>query len=318
MKKSSEKAYIKDLERLDFSKLDNSISEMKDISYMNDNSIEHKLDIYYKNDKKLKPIIVDIHGGGFISSYKEMDSLFANYLAQEGFVVFNLNYRLAYPKYSVFEQIEDIARAVKWIVLNAEEYKGNINEMYIVGHSAGGVLAIAEALLCNDEQMRNDYNIEDRNYNYKGIILDCGAMHFYQKNIAYWGMRNMVFPKGYKKMKKYHYLIFENNNKMCSLPKTVILTNENDELRKMSYYIKQVLDDKKVNNKLYDIGFDGHMGIIFKPYTEDNKKMIREIIKYLQIPLQRHANSANGGMVNCGSVETIDDLVMKSLEKRRV
>ncbi len=45
-----------------------------------------------------------IHGGGFISGYKEMNSLFANYLAQRGFVVFNINYRLAYPTINVFDQ----------------------------------------------------------------------------------------------------------------------------------------------------------------------------------------------------------------------
>ncbi len=61
--------------------------------------------------------------------------------------------------------------------------------------------------------MRDDFNLDERNYTYNGIFLDCGgAMHFYINNIAYWGgMRNMVFPKGYKKMAKYHYLIFENN-----------------------------------------------------------------------------------------------------------
>ena len=76
MKKSSEKAYIRDLERLDLSRKDQKISEIKDISYIDDDLSEHKLDICYKNDKKTKPVIIDIHGGGFISSYKEMDIAF--------------------------------------------------------------------------------------------------------------------------------------------------------------------------------------------------------------------------------------------------
>ena len=267
MKKSGEKSYIRDLERLDLTRNDKKISEIKDISYIDDNSREHKLDIYYMNDKKTKPIIIDIHGGGFISSYKEMDSLFSNYLAQRGYIVFNVNYRLAYPKFNVFDQIDDISNAVKWIIENASKYEGNINDMYIIGHSAGGVLAVAEALLCEDEQMRKDYNVEDRKYNYNGIILDCGALHFYERNIAYWGMRNMVFPKGYNKMDKYQYLIFEKNKSISTLPKAVILTNEKDELRKMSYYFKDILDNRNVENLLIDSGSDGHMGIIYTPYS---------------------------------------------------
>lgn len=283
MKKSGEKSYIRDLERLDLTRKDKKISEIKDISYIDDDSREHKLDIYYMNDKKTKPIIIDIHGGGFISSYKEMDSLFSNYLAQRGYIVFNVNYRLAYPKFNVFDQIDDISNAVKWIIENASKYEGNINDMYIIGHSAGGVLAVAEALLCEDEQMRKDYNVEDRKYNYNGIILDCGALHFYERNIAYWGMRNMVFPKGYNKMDKYQYLIFEKNKSISTLPKTVILTNEKDELGKMSYYFKDILDNRNVENLLIDSGSDGHMGIIYTPYSENNQSIINQIDGYYKV-----------------------------------
>ncbi len=285
MKKIGESAYLKDLERIDLSKLDHDIKSVKDISYVDDNSIEHKLDVHYLSNQKLKPILVDIHGGGFISGYKEMNSLFANYLAQRGFVVFNLNYRLAYPTINVFDQIEDISNAVKWIVSNAGKFEANIDEMYIAGHSAGGVLAVAESLLCHDKQMRDDFDIDERDYKYSGIILDCGVMHFYRKNIAYWGMRNMIFPKGYRKMDQYQYLVFENNRQLSTLPKTVLLTNEKDNLRDMTHYFKRVLDGHQVDHKLFDVGTDGHMGIIYKPYTEENQRIIDDVQEYFGIGL---------------------------------
>lgn len=285
MKMIGERAYLKDLERIDLSKLDHDIKSVKDISYVDDNSIEHKLDVHYLSNQKLKPILIDIHGGGFISGYKEMNSLFANYLAQRGFVVFNLNYRLAYPTINVFDQIEDISNAVKWIVSNAGKFEANIDDMYIAGHSAGGVLAVAESLLCHDKQMRDDFDIDERDYKYSGIILDCGVMHFYRKNIAYWGMRNMIFPKGYRKMDQYQYLVFENNRQLSTLPKTVLLTNEKDNLRDMTHYFKRVLDGHQVDHKLFDVGTDGHMGIIYKPYTEENQRIIDDVQEYFGIGL---------------------------------
>lgn len=285
MKKIGESAYLKDLERIDLSKLDHDIKSVKDISYVDDNSIEQKLDVHYLSNQKLKPILIDIHGGGFISGYKEMNSLFANYLAQRGFVVFNLNYRLAYPTINVFDQIEDISNAVKWIVSNAGKFEANIDDMYIAGHSAGGVLAVAESLLCHDKQMRDDFDIDERDYKYSGIILDCGVMHFYRKNIAYWGMRNMIFPKGYRKMDQYQYLVFENNRQLSTLPKTVLLTNEKDNLRDMTHYFKRVLDGHQVDHKLFDVGTDGHMGIIYKPYTEENQRIIDDVQEYFGIGL---------------------------------
>ena len=202
-------------------------------------------------------------------------------MAQNGFVVFNLNYRLAYPEYTVFDQIEDIDSAVNWILANAEKYGGDANSMYIAGHSSAGVLAVTEAMLCNNTDMLRDYNLKERHYNYKGIILDCGLMHFYKRSIAYTGMRNMVFPKNYSKNEKYKYLIFENREEIKNLPKTVLITNKKDALKNMTYWFKKVLEHYGIPHLLIDDGKDGHMGIIYKPYSEDNLKKIEEIKHFL-------------------------------------
>lgn len=281
MKKSGEKSFLKDLEKIDRTKLDESICEDLDISYTDKSSNEQKLDVYYSKIKIKKPILIDIHGGGFISNDKEINHLFGNYMAQNGFVVFNLNYRLAYPEYTVFDQIEDIDSAVNWILANAEKYGGDANSMYIAGHSSAGVLAVTEAMLCNNTDMLRDYNLKERHYNYKGIILDCGLMHFYKRSIAYTGMRNMVFPKNYSKNEKYKYLIFENREEIKNLPKTVLITNKKDALKNMTYWFKKVLEHYGVPHLLIDDGKDGHMGIIYKPYSEDNLKKIEEIKHFL-------------------------------------
>ncbi len=283
MKKNGEKAFYNDLKRIDFSKLSNNIKEVKDTNYINNNdNKEQTLDIYYKETSELKPIFIDIRGGGFISNDKETNHLFGNYIAQRGFLVFNLNYRLAYPTNTVFDQIVDIDNAINWIVNNAAKYNGNVNEMYIAGHSSAGVLAVAEALICKSEMMRKVYNLEQRSFDFKGVLIDCGLMNFYKQSIAYWGMRKMIFPKKYSNDERYQRLVFENNDELYKLPKTVLITNEKDELKDMTYYFKKLLDKEKVENKLIDSGEDGHMGIIFKPYTEENQIIIDKITDYLK------------------------------------
>ena len=282
MKKNGEKSYYNDIKRIDYSKFSKDIKEKLNINYNRDDNIEHSLDIYYRDNDEIKPILIDIHGGGFISNDKELNHLFGNYMAQKGYVVFNINYRLAYPNYNVFDQIIDVDNALKWIIKNAKNYNGNIDEMYIAGHSSAGVLAVVEALLCKSDRLLKDYNLDKRNYEYKGIILDCGLMNFYKSSIAYWGMRRMIFPNNYKKDIRYQDIIFENNEEICKLPKTILLTNSQDELKDMTYYFEDLLNKVKVENKLIDSGADGHMGIIFKPYTEDNLKIMDEIIRYFK------------------------------------
>ena len=281
MKDSGNKAYVRDLERLDRTAMSDDINIISDVNYIADDDREHALDIYLRNDGIAKPILIDIHGGGFISHDKKIDSVFANVMAQNGFVVFELNYRLAYPEYSVFDQIEDIDKAARWIYKNASIYEGDLENMYLAGHSSGGVNAVAEALLSISPDMLSEYGFEKRNYKYKGLLLDCGLMHFYKNSVAYNGMRGMVFPRGYKKDLRYRHLVFEENSEISYLPKTAVITNESDELKDMSYYFDGLLKSRNVEHKLFDIGSKGHMGVIFEPKA-GGMRLISEVSDYLR------------------------------------
>ena len=282
MKNSGGKAYVRDIERLDQSAISEEITMISNVNYIPGDSMEHTLDIYFRNDGVKKPILIDIHGGGFISHDKKVDSVFANVMAQNGFVVFSLNYRLAYPEYNVFDQIDDIDKATRWVVKHASSYDGENKRMYVVGHSSGGVNAVAEVLLSLSSEMLSDYGFEKRDYTYRGLIIDCGLMHFYKNSIAYNGMRRMVFPKSYKNDRRYEYLLFDRNDDVNRLPKTVIITNESDQLKDMSYYFNELLDKRYVEHVLLEKGSKGHMGVIFDP-KKDGMILINEIYDYLGI-----------------------------------
>ena len=275
MKKSGDIALKTDVGKLDLSRLPEDVTEIKDISYADDNDPGHKLDIFVRMDGSKKPILIDIHGGGFISEDKAMNRLFGVYMAKLGFVVFELNVRLAYPEWTVFDQIEDIDKGVRFAIERAGKYEGDTDQLYIAGHSSGGVLAFTECMLSSSPEMLAEFGLKERNYKYKGLITDCGLMHFYKSSIAYWGMRKMIFPKRYKEDKRYRYLTAENNEYIQKLPKAALLTNSKDVLKKMTYYFDGVLSQKSVEHRLFEYGKDGHTGIIFKPYTDENQAVLK-------------------------------------------
>ena len=281
MKKSGDIALKTDVGKLDLSRLPEEVTEIKDVSYVDDNEPGHKLDIFVRMDGTKKPVLIDIHGGGFISEDKAMNRLFGNYMAKLGFVVFELNVRLAYPEWTVFDQIEDIDKGVRFALRCASEYEGDTDQLYIAGHSSGGVLAFAECMLSSSTEMLADFGLKERSYKYKGLITDCGLMHFYKSSIAYWGMRKMIFPKHYKEDKRYKYLTAENNEFIQKLPKAALLTNSKDVLKKMTYYFDGVLKQKGVEHRLFEYGKDGHTGIIFKPYTDENQAVLKSVREYL-------------------------------------
>lgn len=81
------------------------ITQLCDIPYVEDGKREHLLDIYYPEGTKGKlPVIVDVHGGGWLYGYKEINKYYCLKLAEKGFLVASINYRLA-VNCSIKEQI---------------------------------------------------------------------------------------------------------------------------------------------------------------------------------------------------------------------
>ncbi|KAK2808716.1 hypothetical protein FQN50_004387 [Emmonsiellopsis sp. PD_5] len=93
--------------------------------------------------KSLRPLHIDIHGGGFIGGIPELDNEFCGKLVEEtGAIVISLSYRLA-PRHPFPAAHEDVEDAADYIVKNAERLWGaNPNLLTISGFSAGGNLAL--------------------------------------------------------------------------------------------------------------------------------------------------------------------------------
>jgi acetyl esterase/lipase len=203
-------------------------------------------------------------------------------MAKQGFLVFNLNYRHAVSGVKIPDQIRDIAEATEHIWHNLSDYGGDGNAVYLCGHSAGAVLAVMEALISDSERLRTVFGIlQTKNRRYQGLVLDCGMMTFYKISIPYWGMRSMILKKGYAKSEEYQNMIWANIPEFQNLPRAFLVSNKNDELRKMTFEFKKLLDIKQVENKLNFNGEDGHMGIIYNPESEKNSEIITELISWL-------------------------------------
>jgi len=141
----------------------------KNIPYGPVEGAANLLDIYRpKKQYDLMPIVIYIHGGGFTMCSKDTHRSVALAYAGQGYLVFNLNYRLA-PKNRFPCALDDVCRAYEWIVQNAHQYGGNINKIVIAGESAGANLSLALTLA---SCYQTDNDIVRRVWN-TGIVPKC-------------------------------------------------------------------------------------------------------------------------------------------------
>lgn len=147
-----------------------NIEIFKDIKYGNGRKY-NLLDIYYpKGTKNPLPVIVSVHGGGFVYGYKEAYFHYCLFLASQGFVVVNFNYHLA-PEKKFPTQLEDINKVFVWMKENKDKYYMDLNNIFVVGDSAGGQLASHYLTIYSNPKFARLFNFE---VPHEVVIRACG------------------------------------------------------------------------------------------------------------------------------------------------
>ncbi|MEZ4389520.1 MAG: alpha/beta hydrolase [Polyangiales bacterium] len=90
----------------------------------------------------LLPVVLYVHGGGFRILSKETHWVMALAFARRGYVVFNIDYRLA-PTHPFPAALEDAAEAYAWVCAHAGRYGGDPQRLVLAGESAGANLVTA-------------------------------------------------------------------------------------------------------------------------------------------------------------------------------
>ncbi len=137
----------------------------------------HLLDVYRpKNAKDNKlPLIISVHGGGWVYGDKERYRYYTMLLSQHGFAVVNFTYRLA-PDFKFPAPLEDLNRIAGWVLENAGKYGFDTDNIFAVGDSAGAqILGSYAAILTNPEFAGNFCFKVPENFRLKAVGLNCGV-----------------------------------------------------------------------------------------------------------------------------------------------
>ena len=153
------------------------------------------LDVYRPRGKAGKlPVIVNIHGGGYVYGSTKQYQFYCMGLAQRGFAVVSFNYHLA-PKYKFPTPVRDTNLVMEWICRKAEIYGFDTDNVVIVGDSAGAQLASQYAVICTDPDYAKIMEITPPEFTLRAVGLNCGEIPGNKLMIDYFTKEPSVYGK---------------------------------------------------------------------------------------------------------------------------
>lgn len=122
-----------------------SSKKIKDVSYLQTTvsgvSDSPRMNIFVPRNPKAaqNPVLIFVHGGNWNSGRKGTYDLLGRNFAKKGVVTIIPDYTLS-PDADYDAMTKQIAAVIQWAKDSVSKYKGNPNEIFITGHSAGGHL----------------------------------------------------------------------------------------------------------------------------------------------------------------------------------
>ena len=124
---------------------------VRNVAYHPDGARAHRLDIWQPRGVTTPmPVVFYVHGGGFTMLSKDSHWMMAQEFARRGYMVVNINYRLA-PRHPFPAALQDVCAAYVWLAEHGQEYGADLQKVILAGESAGANLITALTLaLCSE------------------------------------------------------------------------------------------------------------------------------------------------------------------------
>jgi acetyl esterase/lipase len=149
---------------INYKQIEKQVVTVNDVVYRQIDGQELKLNVYYPKEKGTYPSIVYLHGGGWMRGSKDrfLELRVLKKIAKMGYVVFNVNYRLApeptfdtlrnipHDEPTIREMVSDVRSAVIFAHENYRQFRGDGEHFYLFGRSAGAHLALLTAFSCQE------------------------------------------------------------------------------------------------------------------------------------------------------------------------
>ena len=189
----------------------------------------NRLDVYRpKGAEGALPVIVSVHGGGWVYGDKERYQYYCMSLAEQGFAVVNFTYRLA-PKHKFPAALEDTNAVFHWLLRHGADYGLDSSRVFGVGDSAGAQLLGLFSCLCTNPAYASGFAFSaPAGFAPTAVALNCGVYEVKKsgkKDLTTALMKDYLPGKGTEAELKQNSVL---QNATAAFPPAFIMTCEGD------------------------------------------------------------------------------------------
>lgn len=183
-----------------------TVRKERGVIYHAEDGFRLRLDIYRPAEAKpgdeLRPAVIQVHGGGWISGSRvEQGIPLLNHLASNGWIGFNIDYRLS-PRATLPDHVIDVKRAIAWVRENADDLNIDPHRICLTGGSAGGHLTALAALTADDPTLQPGFEDADTSVAaavpFYGVydMADIGGVYY--PELRDWIFRKIVIKRDWE------------------------------------------------------------------------------------------------------------------------
>lgn len=281
------------------------ITKIKDIEYASHEKSLLNGDIYLPAGEEKLPGIVLVHGGAFVTGDKDWAGFkdVSREIASAGFVVFNINYRLANQGGGYPDNVADVNCAIRFLKANADKYKVDKTRIGIVGSSAGGYLSLMAGYMSGGNSELADCPAKDENSDVNTVVDYFGVTDLVTfSSVKGFGMTDLLVGKD-SANKRDALNDASPVNHVNSAPPTLILHGTDDGLVPYSQSEELAAALKKAGKKVWLVPFNaaphGFVGDVNGKY---GKPAIEIVVNYLKFSLKNGPKCIDTkvGLFECG------------------
>ena len=204
--------------------------------------------ILYKGGNENAPLVFATFGGGFMMGGCALDDgMWTDLSTRFGWNIVSIGYRLA-PDNVFPAAADDVYDSMCYVRDNQEQFGLNTSIYYVYGASAGGNLATVTAM--RDAQKDRSISRQFLFYPYIDLATDPASKgHPEDELYSYYLFRDSYAPEEAVRNNPYVSPVIADPNLLALMPETIIVTAENDTLRR---------EDEKYRDKLVQAGVTVH------------------------------------------------------------